>query len=183
MQKDLIKDGLLTGSCPEKYENGVDYHIFQGETSIYLKSKENVTHKEFGTLMCTINADRYRGKRLRLTAVIKTEDVKERAGLWMGITGGNAELLAMDNMKNRPIKHTENWKPHSIILDVEENAVEIATGILLFGEGCIWVTHLQLEELDKKMPLVNLKTNDCECLPIEPINLQFEELEEQEKKE
>lgn len=120
MQKDLIKDGLLTGSCPEKYGNGVDYHIFQGETSIYLKSKENVTHKEFGTLMCTINADRYRGKRLRLTAIIKTENVKERAGLWMGITGENAELLAMDNMKNRPIKHTENWKPHSIILDVEE---------------------------------------------------------------
>ncbi|PEU15493.1 MULTISPECIES: hypothetical protein [unclassified Bacillus (in: firmicutes)] len=174
MQKNFIKEGLLTGSCPKKYESGVDYHIFQGKSSIYLKSKENVTQEEFGTLMCTIKAGRYRGKRLRLTAFIKTEYVKGWAGLWMGIMGENAELLAMDNMRNRPIKHTKNWEPHSIILDVEENAIEIATGILLFGEGCIWVTHLQLEEVDKKMTLANLKASDYECLPIEPINLQFE---------
>lgn len=178
MQKDFIKEGLLTGSCPEKYESGVDYYISQGKSSIYLKSKEIVTHEEFGTLMCTIKADQYRGKRLRLTAVIKTEYVKGWAGLWMGITGENAELLAMDNMRNRPIKHTKNWQSHSIILDVEENASEIAIGVLLFGEGCIWVTHLQLEEVDKKMTLANLKTGDYEYLPIEPINLQFEGLEE-----
>ena len=179
MQKGLPKGWVLSGSHPGEYEMGMDYEIVhQGKTSAYIKAKEDVTHGGFTTLMQIFKADKYRGKRLRLTAFIKSKSVKDWAGLWMRVDGKDTEPLAMDNMQNRPIKDTTNWEPYSVVLDIKEEALGIAFGILLSGEGCIWADSFRLDEVDEKVPSTDLAEIFYETLSEEPTNLQFEDIEE-----
>lgn len=149
--KGIPKGWILSGSHPAEYEMGLDYEVVhQGKVSAYIKAKENVTHGGFSTLMQMFRADKYVGKRLRFTAFIKSENVRDWAGLWMRVDGKDTEPLAMDNMQNRPIKNTNNWQSYSVVLDIKEEALGIAFGVLLSGEGCVWLDSIRFDEVDEK---------------------------------
>jgi hypothetical protein len=85
--------------------------------------------------MQEISADAYHGKRVRLSANAKASDVQGWAGLWMRVDGDGSRPLAFDNMGNRPIKGTTDWKRYDIVLDVAGQATDVAFGILLTGRG------------------------------------------------
>ncbi|HDR7658387.1 helix-turn-helix domain-containing protein [Bacillus wiedmannii] len=178
MQKGIPKGWILSGSHPAEYEMGLDYEVaHQGKVSAYIKAKENVTHGGFSTLMQMFRADKYIGKRLRLTAFVKSENVRDWAGLWMRVDGKDTEPLAMDNMQNRPIKNTNNWQSYSVVLDIKEGALGIAFGVLLSGEGCVWLDSIRFDEVDEKISSTDLAENFYETLLEKPVNLQFEEIE------
>jgi len=100
------------GSNPSEYEMGIDNSIFQnGQACAYIKSK-SPKENQFGTLMQTISAENYLGKRLMLSGYIKSEDVKVWSGMWMRIDGENNRQLGFDNMQDRAIKGTTDWKKY-----------------------------------------------------------------------
>jgi hypothetical protein len=71
---------------------------------------------DFGSVVQTISARRYAGKRLRFAAEVKSADIIGSAGLWMRVDGQNREVLAFDNMQSRPITGTTDWRQYSIVL-------------------------------------------------------------------
>jgi hypothetical protein len=76
---------LLAGSNPENYETGVDSQAKRNGFPIaYLKSKPSAT-EGFGTLMQMFSASKYAGQRIRLSASVKADEVKDWAGLWMRV--------------------------------------------------------------------------------------------------
>ena len=96
--------------------------------------------------MTTIAPGAYLGKGIRLTAYVKTANVKDRyVGLWMRVDGAGNQMLSFDNMEGRPIIGTTDWQQYEIILDVPENSEYINYGILLVGTGEAWVDGLRLE--------------------------------------
>lgn len=106
----------------------------------------------FGTIMQKILADEYRGKRIRYTATIKTENA-EKCGLWMRTDHEvSKEILAMDNMSDRPIRGTTKWQKYSVVLDIPQEGGLIAYGVLLEGTGKIWIDDYSIEEVDHKVP-------------------------------
>ena len=116
------------------------YHGFQ---SAYLKAKESAM-EEFGTLMQEFSAGRYVGKRVRLRASVKAEEVADWAGLWMRVDKGST-MVSFDNMKDRPIKGTTTWQNYEVILDVPQDATAIAFGILLNKSGSVWLNSVKFE--------------------------------------
>jgi len=52
------------------------------------------------------------------------------AGFWLRIDGKEnpKQQLGFDNMNNRPVKGTTDWKLYQIVLDVPENS-----GLINFG--------------------------------------------------
>lgn len=122
-------------------------------------------------MMQMFRADKYKGKRLRLSGFVKTESTAY-AGLWMRIDGKFDDILAFDNMSNRPIKGTTNWNQYSVVLDVSQDSVAIAFGFLLSGTGTMWVDSLRFDVVDEKVPTTNIE--DVDQMPDEPINLNFE---------
>ena len=169
-----IPDGWFpAGSNPSEYEMGIDKSTFQsGNSCAYLKSKSPKT-KDFGTLMQTINAKNYLNKRLQISSYIKSEDVKGSCAMWMRIDGYSKEQLGFDNMKGRAIKGTKDWQKYEIVLDIPTNSKSINYGILLSGEGTVWFDNLQLDIVDKSVPVTNMiKVNR---LPSAPTNLDFED--------
>ena len=160
------------GSNPTEYEMGIDNSTFQnGPSCAYIKSK-SPKEKEFGTLMQTISAENFLGKRLQLSGYVKSENVKGWSGMWMRIDGNDRQQLGFDNMQGREIKGTKDWQKYEIVLDVPANSKSINFGVLLGGEGKVWFDNFKLEEIDKSVQVTNLTKENT--LPSKPINLDFE---------
>lgn len=164
---------IMTGDTPSDYETGLDNRIVHsGNYSAFLRSKDERA-RGFATLMQQIKADRYRGERLRFSAFVKSKEVKGSAGLWMRIDHSSGEVLAFDNMMNRPITGTNEWNHFSIVLDVPVKSEVISFGILLNGQGQVWMDELTFEIVDESVPVT--ENNSNEELSSEPVNLNFED--------
>ena len=123
--------------------------------------------------MQTIKAENYLGKRLRLSGYIKSEDVEGWSGMWMRIDGENYMQMGFDNMRNRPIKGTSDWKKYEIVLDIPPDSKSINYGVLLNGDGKVWFDDFKLEEVDDNVPVTNIVSE--KMIPDQPVNLDFEE--------
>jgi hypothetical protein len=157
----------LAGSKPGSYETGTDKNIKRdGRASGFLKSKEpNIDG--FGTLMQSITPSRYASKRVRLSAAVKADKVASWAGLWLRVDGESGTPLAFDNMEDRAIRGSADWKSYEVVLDVPKEATGVAFGVLLSGTGALWIDDVKLEAVSLSVPVTS-KTRDI------PENLDFE---------
>jgi erythromycin esterase-like protein len=116
----------------------------------YSRIKNAQKKSPFGVATWTFPVDEARGKRVRYTGYIKTEDVNDGwAGLWWRVDGVD-DVLAFDNMQGRGPTGTTDWELYSVELDVAEDATNINFGVLMPGSGKAWFDGLQVE-LDGKV--------------------------------
>lgn len=170
LQASAPQGWILAGSNPANYDTGIDpqarYHDAQ---SAYLKSKTPVEGEMgFGTLMQSIRAEQYLGKRVRLSGFVKSDSVEGWAGLWMRVDK-NSSMLAFDNMENRAIKGTSDWQRYEVVLAVPKDATGISFGILLAGPGRIWLNNTNFEVVETDVPITG------RTLPDSPTNLSFQQ--------
>lgn len=155
----LPKGWFRAGSKPSDYEMGVDSTVRHGgKASGFIKAKA-ADPKGFATLMQTFRADDYRGKRLRLSGYVKTDNIGDWAGLWMRIDS-ETKTVAFDNMQDRKIQGTSDWKEYEIVLDVPEESVNISFGILSAGQGQAWVDDFQFEVVGKDVRTTHMLVGD-----------------------
>lgn len=167
LQKDIVlsnlgfEDGMVpwykAGNKPNDYAVEIDRAVFyKGNAGVRIRSVAEKA-EGFGTVMRSglTKTEPYKGKRLRLSAYVKTDSVSGWAGLWMRVDAQN-ETVNFDNMGNRPIIGTTDWKRYEIILDVPKSSVSIPFGVLLDGTGTIWADDFQLEEVSQNVPVTNL---------------------------
>jgi hypothetical protein len=160
---------FMAGTKPAEYEAGIDSEqTYQGQGSAFLKSKRPSVDG-FGTLMQSINAAQYKSNKVRLSGLVKSEEVTDWAGLWMRVDKGT-EQLALDNMQNRPIKGTTGWQRYYVVLDVPKDATGISFGILLSGPGQVWLNSTKFEIVGLDVPATGVREKS---LPDKPVNLEF----------
>lgn len=139
---------------------------------------------KFGSLGQHVAADDYRGKRVRLTGWLKTENA-DSAVLWMRVDG-NRRTLGFDNMLNRAVTGTTEWKQFEVVLDVPTEAVNVVIGAFLSGRGQMWADDLKLEIVGNDVPSTNqlspeqMRIDDPNRNPKksdikQPVNLGFED--------
>lgn len=169
---DLPKGWHKAGSDPKKYEMGIDKGAGENGKNV-ATIKSIVKHTSgFGTLMQQSTPDKYKGKRVRMTGYMKSENVAEWAGFWFRVDqAGTDERLAFDNMQNRAIKGNSDWQKYEVVLDVSEKASNIAYGALLVGTGQIWFDNINFEIVDNSVPV----TGQIFATQDGPVNLDFEE--------
>jgi len=159
----------LRGIYPTDYEVGTDTSVaHSGDRSGFLVARPEA--RGFGTLMQAFRADLFRGRRLRLSAFVRTADVEHWAALWMRVDGPNEDTLAFDNMQDRPILGTKDWRQYRVVLDVPENSEIIAFGVLLGGGGRVWLDDVSFDVVDTDTPTTGV---DYDELPPAPVNLDF----------
>lgn len=165
----------LAGDHRDAYAIGVTDDADRAGAVAYLASTAPAP-EGFGTLMQTFEADAFRGKRLRMTAHVRTEDVTEWAGLWVRVDGAGAtpQPLAFDNMDDRPISGTTAWAAHSVVLDVPTAAAAVSFGVLLNGPGRVLLDDVTFEEVDESVPVTGPVIPGGPDYPARPMNLDFE---------
>ncbi len=173
--KTAIKEWIMTGTAPEKYQVDIDKHVYNtGTKSATIKSVvEEFEVGEFGTIMQQFSAKSFLGKRVRFSGFVKTEEVDDWCGLWMRIDNALSVVLKLDNMQSRPIVGTTEWNHYACVLDVPQDAAILNIGILLIGKGQVWLDNVSFQEVDLNVPTTELLPS--EVFPDYPKNLSFEE--------
>lgn len=174
----MPKGWFKSGSNPQNYEMTVDTAVRHGgKASARIKFIGN-NAEGFGTLMQTSKADDFLGQRLRMSAWMKTEDANA-AELWLRM-GSAKGMLALDNMENRPVQGTTEWKKYELTMDVPSTTVELAFGAFVSGKGQLWVDDFSFAVVGKEVPTTNMITGEENEGPPpapstqQPANLDFE---------
>lgn len=146
------------GKAPANWSNkfGEGYEIVVDENERY-KGQNSVRidaikpdPRGFATIWQTISARDYANQRWRFTGAIKTQDVSDYAALWMRVDGGG-KVIKFDNMEDRPVKGTTEWKRCSVVLDIPKDSYSIRFGFLQSGSGSAWLSGCAFEKVDAEV--------------------------------
>lgn len=134
--------------------------------------------ERYACLMQSIDADPYRGTRLKLAANIRTEDA-DCGTIWMRIDGAGKRSLRFDNMMSRvtdgAISATTGWTSRSIVLDIPTEAESIHYGFFLKGHGKIWARRFTLEVVSDSIAITDISHHSTQkkAFPNQPVNIDF----------
>jgi len=156
-----------SGSSPYRYAMGIDKGAgHAGGNAATVKCI--TTPNGFGTLMQTCAADRYLGKKIKLSGYLKSKDVTRWAAFWLRVDDSVAKKsVAFDNMSDRPIRGNTDWRKYEIVLSVPARADKIAYGALLDGDGQIWFDQMNMEIVGDDAITTRGSQN-------EPVNMSFD---------
>ena len=133
-----------TGSRWQDYECGVDRHAgpTPSTASGFLVARA-AAPVGYADLRQGVLADPFRGRRVRLTAQVKTRDVTDKASIY---------LRVVDPARSRGPEHrhqvaspaTDGWNHLQVEADVPDDSVFVLFGLSLSGPGQIWATNFEL---------------------------------------
>jgi hypothetical protein len=147
---DPLPDGwFLAGTRPAEYAAGLlsPAAAYEGERVMRLRFRATAAPGGFGAVMQSFDAARYRGGRVRLSAMIRGEEVSNWAGAWLRIDAG-ARSQGLDNMSDRPLRGSTGWAQADCVLDVGPDATSVHFGVLLAGAGAIDLARPRFEAVD-----------------------------------
>ncbi len=99
---------------------------------------------------------------------------------------GNRRTLGFDNMLNRAVTGTTDWKQFEVVLNVPTEAVNVVIGTFLSGRWQMWADDLKLGIVGNDVPSTNqlspeqMRIDDPNRNPKksdikQPVNLGFED--------
>lgn len=140
-----VNKWFVAGSHPKAYYMGLDSTaVKNGAMPSTIRSLQAQVDG-FGTIMNYHKPGDWLGHTIRMTGYMKSKDVKEWAGFWLRLDGEKNESLGFDNMGDRPVTKTTEWKKYTIEMEVPHETIGIAYGALLDGPGQIWFADVQFE--------------------------------------
>jgi RNA polymerase sigma factor (sigma-70 family) len=120
-----------------------------GHATTCLRSLGTAPRAQWGALrIMQRDLEQYRGKRVRISAMLKCEGVAARGGIFANAMSTDGKLLASDNATGRrPVTGTVGWLRYSVLIDVPADAAAIESGVILSGPGKIWADEVKYEVL------------------------------------
>jgi hypothetical protein len=141
-----------------------------------------------GNLMQTIRADQFAGKRVRLSAWVRTRDLMGGVQLWFRADARS--IMRLDNMADRALGESREWRRIESVMDLPADAFALAFGVFVRGPGTAWVDHFTLEVVSSDVPTTKLagefslteaqlseRLTRAQNLPSAPVNFDFERAE------
>jgi hypothetical protein len=125
----------------------------------------------FGTLMQSISATRYVGRRVRFAAAIRTHEVSGWAGLWLRVDTASG-THQIDNMHDRALSRSTEWLEAAVVLDIPGQATSLHFGVLLSGAGAVDLAQPRFEVVSTDVPVT---AKPSPALPDEPQALNFDQ--------
>ena len=131
------------------YQGGDGFSVFVDSTVSFSGKNSLCIQKigtgSFGVATSSFPIEEAKGKYLKYSGYIKTENITEGyAGLWWRVDGSNG-VLNFDNMSSRGAKGTTDWTKYIIEFKIDEKLTNINFGVLLPGNGKAWFDNLSIE--------------------------------------
>lgn len=123
----------------------------------------------YSTLMQQVSSADYAGKRVRLSAQLRGDQLAAWGGLWMRADSGQRAGTAFDNMNDRPLQGSFGWRPADVVLDIPADATALSFGFLLNGAGQLQATQFRLEVVPQDVATTG--KGAMSVLPRQPSNL------------
>jgi len=178
--------GSIDGQTAFDFFGGYDTLIRHGGERSATFFAVDVSKDDQARLTQRFTADRYRGRRVRFSGYMKTNQVSGWAGLWMRIDTVDKSGWAFDDMEDFEVSGTTDWQSYNIVLDVPEDGAAIYLGAHLFGRGQVWLDDCKFEVVGDDVPPSDGNRlrggrdrtySFPQFMGEEPVNLDFEETE------
>lgn len=147
-------DWNLAGNTSGNHEKGVDTSVtYEGKPAAYIKSTSPgvTTDAQLSKLW---SAEGYAGKHIRFSAYVMSQNVQDMAGLWLQLDSGADRVPVFDGVQNRPVEGTTGWQKYSLTAEVPQDATHMPLGLLLYGEGQVWIADARIEVLSQDVPVL-----------------------------
>ena len=164
---------IVAGTQARDYSIGLDEDLANPVATIRAIDKD-APYVGFATLMQSVTATAFRGKRLQLLVELKTLEVPDAATVWMRADDAQGKTVAFDNMEKRAangvLNGTVDWTQRQIVLDVPKVAESLHYGFYLRGAGQCWARAFDLQTVDADVAVTSIGKGHLDV----PTNLTFE---------
>jgi hypothetical protein len=163
-----------SGTALDSYKISLEKKLgHDGKNAISIKSSSPAI-KGFASLMQSALPDKFLVRRVRMSAWMKTQNCNDWAGFFLRADQeGNEQALSFDNMMDRGVKGTTDWKKYEIVVDIPAKTTVISYGGMISGTGQIWFNDFKFEIVDNNISTTG-KGNAYPLPQHEPNNLDFE---------
>jgi len=137
----------LEGAGAVQYEVGTEPAGSPDRHGAFIRSRNDVAIG--AQLVQRLPAQPYAGKRVRLSAALKTEGAD--GGVLAIRVIGDAGVAAA-----RPVNYlygSNDWKNYSVVVDVPANATIVEIGFGLAGRGALWADTIGIQAVSADVPL------------------------------
>jgi hypothetical protein len=151
------------------YEYGIsDEAFYNDQKSAFIRSVSGGPAKPvvYGQLSQVFTARQYRDKRMRFSAVVKSNGPHMTSALTMAVEGPGHQWISYDDMRGRNITGTKDWERYKVVLDIPEESEFITFGIKAYGKGEVWISAITFDETVEDPTAGPM-------YPSQPINLDF----------
>ncbi|HTY58569.1 MAG TPA: hypothetical protein VMF59_07105 [Bacteroidota bacterium] len=184
--KSSIRGWTLRAFALADYEIGIDHrtvHSGMGSGFVEYTVDPMVIHPRRGPayLLQAFKAGKFAGKRVRLTAFLKSERAGRDPFLWMHWEGG----ASPGSYGLTPAKNADSsgWVRQECVVDIPQSATVIAMGASMGWRGTIWLDDFMIEIVGDEVPLsgepgqgiFSLKLMYLETIADVPVNPGFED--------
>jgi hypothetical protein len=142
----------LTAPSSDRFEASRDQSVtFDGKPTARLQT--SVERADLGSLVFSIDAEKYRGKRIRFATNAKTKGVEGGTGSWLRIDSPSTPFRAYVDTHDVQLKDDKDWTPLTIVIDVPEDGQTVYLGLSQEGAGTSWFGPVSVETVDPNVPV------------------------------
>ena len=160
-----------------------------GHASFLMYSLGPATGSSWMANQQIVDASRYRGRRVRLSGQLRTQDVTS-AELWLVVNGaiGGEPMTLLEGHLTPSVHGTIEWETGAIVFQVDSGATCLRFGVMIHGTGAVWLDDVALDTVpsstpitvaaDRPKPVLGARTRQlgpCRDMLSLPTNLSFEE--------
>jgi len=149
---------------PDQYEHGLD-RTFSAKGAVAYVKNRTVAAEGTAALVQELNVSPYIGKRVRVSALLRSNAIDQSGGLLFRIEHPGA--LRLGNRRNLAMHGTNEWSRRSLVFDVGDSATSLTIGFALSGPGAIWADNFSVEVVDASVPLTHI-------FPSAPVDTDFD---------
>lgn len=152
---DPLPDGWFkAGTRAAEYTAGLlpPAAAYDGKRVIQLRFAATPPPGGFGTVMQSFDAARYRGHRVRFSAMVRGHEITDWAGTWLRVDAAES-ARTVDNMYDRPLRGSTEWTETANVLDVGQDAASVHFGVLLAGAGAVDLARPRFEIVGTDVPI------------------------------
>lgn len=128
----------------KQYEVMIDNNMAHtGSSSIFISSVDTAFNPQFAGVGYSVPA-KYAGKEITIKVWMKSEDMKGSLALMLAVYDADGNTLQFENLQNKKLKGTKDWKQYSVTLPLAAQAQLIHLGPILIGKGKLWADDVEL---------------------------------------
>jgi hypothetical protein len=151
----------ISGANTRDYTFGADPQVKRrpdGEPAAFIASRlpDSPLPPMPGMRGWFVPAAAWQGKRVEVSAYLRTQDVRYTTGMNVIVFGARRRLLASDiNGGALRISGTNEWSRMSSVLDVPADAQRIEFGVGLWGSGRVWIDSFAMRQVPSTVPMTS----------------------------
>lgn len=144
----------LSAPSDDRFEASRDPNVtFDGKPTARLQT--SVATADLASLVHSIDAEKYRGKRIRFATNAKIKGVQGGTGSWVRINDRWTPFRAYADTHDVQLTGDSDWTPLAIVVDVPQDALRVYLGLSQDGPGTSWFGPVSVETVDDTVPLTS----------------------------